>query len=158
MVEQASAALKSCIEYTEDCHFPLENIPFGCFHNEKENAVHCCTRIGDFVIDLAVIEHERLFDGKLFSVLDRHVFCGKQLNDFMELGKDYRIEARQSLQEMFAHGSTKVSEEVRGRAFFPVDKVKMTMPVFVRDYTDFYSSKNHAFNIGCMVRGPDNAL
>mmetsp|Transcript_106939 Transcript_106939/g.147969 ORF Transcript_106939/g.147969 Transcript_106939/m.147969 type:complete len:150 (-) Transcript_106939:1602-2051(-) len=59
---------------------------------------------------------------------------------------------------MFAEGSEKVSAEVRERAFFPADKVKMTMPVFVRDYTDFYSSKNHAFNIGCMVRGPDNAL
>ena len=32
------------------------------------------------------------------------------------------------------------------------------MPVFIRDYTDFYSSKNHASNIGIMFRGKDNAL
>jgi len=76
----------------------------------------------------------------------------------MALGKDYRIEVRQSLQAMFAAGCDKVSAEVREKAFFPADKVKMALPVFVRDYTDFYSSKNHAFNIGCMVRGPDNAL
>jgi len=68
MVEQASA-LKSCIEYTEDNHFPMENIPFGAFHNDKVNAVHCCTRIGDFVIDLAVLEEAKLFDGALFSAL-----------------------------------------------------------------------------------------
>jgi len=97
MVEQASTALKSCIDYNEDCHFPLENIPFGAFNNDLEKQVHCCTRIGDFVIDLAVIEHERLFDGPLFSVLDKHIFCSKNLNDFMSLGKDYRIEARESL-------------------------------------------------------------
>jgi len=40
----------------------------------------------------------------------------------------------------------------------PVEGVKMAMPVFIRDYTDFYSSYNHAYNVGCMVRGPDNAI
>lgn len=42
--------------------------------------------------------------------------------------------------------------------FHPVYEVHMLMPVFIRDYTDFYSSKNHAYNVGCMFRGPDNAL
>lgn len=51
-----------------------------------------------------------------------------------------------------------MSAEVCEKAFFDADKVKHAMPMFIRDYTDFYSSKNHAFNIGCMVRGPDNAL
>ena len=44
------------------------------------------------------------------------------------------------------------------KAVHPVDKVKLTMPIKIGDYTDFYSSKNHAFNVGCMFRGKDNAL
>ena len=41
---------------------------------------------------------------------------------------------------------------------FPAASVKMEMPVFIRDYTDFYSSYSHAYNVGCMIRGPDNAI
>jgi fumarylacetoacetase len=89
--------MKSWIKYEEGSHFPLENIPFGAFTNPTLNKVHCCTRIGDQVIDLSILEHERLFSGPLFSVLSHHVFCESNLNKFMELGKDYRIEARSTL-------------------------------------------------------------
>ena len=41
---------------------------------------------------------------------------------------------------------------------FDAGSVEMRMPVFIRDYTDFYSSYSHAYNVGCMIRGPDNAI
>ena len=78
-------------------HFPLENIPFGVFFNKKANQAHCCTRIGSKIIDLSVIEHERLLSGPLFSTLDHHVFCEPTLNKFIKLGPAYRKEARETL-------------------------------------------------------------
>jgi fumarylacetoacetase len=90
------SALKSVIEYSPEHHFPLENIPFGAFYvPDSEGTIHCCTRIGDQVIDLAIIEEAGLFKGDLFSKLDRkNVFAQPYLNDFMSLGRDYWKEAR----------------------------------------------------------------
>ncbi len=101
MVESTtkSAPLKSWIAYDADNHFPLENIPFGVCVNPNTGKTTCCTRIGDFIIDLAILEHERLFEeGPIFKVMGHHVFCENTLNKFMETGKDARIEVRQSLQ------------------------------------------------------------
>jgi len=58
---------------------------------------------------------------------------------------------------MFAEGGS-IPDALKESALFPAEGIKMRMPMFIRDYTDFYSSKNHAYNIGVMVRGPENAL
>jgi fumarylacetoacetase len=78
------------------------------------------------------------------------------LNDFISLGKGFWHEVRVTIQNLFAEGSAKINLE--SDALFKANEVKMTMPVHVGDYTDFYSSKNHAYNVGVMFRGPDNAL
>lgn len=75
----------------------------------------------------------------------------------MSLGKDYWHEARVTIQTLFDKDST-LNEDVKKRALHSPSKVKMHLPIFIRDYTDFYSSKNHAYNVGVMFRGPDNAL
>lgn len=158
MVE-ASGPLRSWIAYTAECEFPLENIPFGAFLNPRLNKVHCCTRIGDKVIDLSILEHERLLsEGPFMHNVDHHVFCETTLNKFMDLGKVAKLEVRAALQAIFAEGSTKLTDELKEQAMFPAAEVSMRMPVFIRDYTDFYSSYSHAYNVGCMVRGADNAI
>ena len=81
-LEMVSTALKSWIAYDSTTQFPLENIPFGVFTNPKTNKPAGCTRIGDTVIDLCELEHERLFDGPLFSVTKHHFFCEDTLNKF----------------------------------------------------------------------------
>lgn len=49
--------------------------------------------------------------------------------------------------------------EVRNLVLVPVDgSVVMHLPAQIGDYTDFYSSKYHAYNVGVMFRGKDNAL
>lgn len=63
MVE--SSAMKSWISYDSSNHFPLENIPFGVYVS-KSGARHCCTRIGEFIVDLAVLESHGLFNGTHF--------------------------------------------------------------------------------------------
>lgn len=76
--------------------------------------MHCCTRIGDFVIDLAVLEHERLLsEGPFMMNCDHHVMCEPTLNAFMALGKVAKLEVRAAIQEMFAEGSTKLTEELK---------------------------------------------
>ena len=153
----SSAPLKSWISYEADTQFPLENIPFGIFVNPKTNKPVGCTRIGDMIIDLNELEHERCFDGPLFSVTKDHYFCQETLNNFAKAGKPYRVELRATLQKIFGEGGS-LSDALKESALHPAKDAKMCMPMFIRDYTDFYSSKNHAYNIGVMVRGPENAL
>jgi len=143
-------ALKSNIPYDQNNHFPLENIPFGCF--KAGDKVHCCTRIGDKVVDLALLFNK--FDGPKFKTLNENVFDQENLNKFAALGKDFRLEARETIQKIFAEGAPAVDEA----ALHDANAVQHVLPVFIRDYTDFYSSKNHAYNVGVMFRGPDNAL
>lgn len=90
--------------------------------------------------------------------IDHHVMCEPTLNKFMELGKDARIEVRKAIQGLFAAGSEKLSVAFRASSMFAAAEVEMRIPVFIRDYTDFYSSYNHAYNVGVMIRGPDNAI
>jgi len=75
------------------------------------------------------------------------------------MGPAARIEARESLQKLFAAGNEGlISAELKGQALFDAATVKMHMPMFIRDYTDFYSSRNHAFNLGAILRGPGQEL
>jgi len=147
-------ALKSFIEYDGESHFPLENIPFGCYKSASGKN-HCCTRIGDKIIDLAdIFSH---FDGPLFKTLTENIFDKENLNDFAALGVGFRVEARETIQKLFSETNAANKDALAG-AVKDVAGCEMVMPVFIRDYTDFYSSKNHAYNIGVMMRGKDNAL
>jgi len=80
------------------------------------------------------------------------VFASENLNKFAALGKDFRIEARETIQKIMK------GAKPDGVTVLDAKDVKMALPVFIRDYTDFYSSKNHAYNIGVMFRGEANAL
>jgi len=132
-------------------------MPFGIFMNPKKQKPCGCTRIGDTIVDLDALEHERLFDGPLFSVTKDHYFCQPTLNDFAAAGKAYRVELRETLQRIFGEKGS-LPDALKADALFPAKDVQMQMPMFIRDYTDFYSSYNHAYNVGVMVRGPDNAI
>mgnify|MGYP002413847024 FL=1 len=148
---------KSWIHYEPTNHFPIQNIPFGTFEHPK--GIRCCTWIGDHVIDLAWLEAHGLLaeNSKQWSILyaeGRKVFDNKYLNDFIDLGKEVWHETWVALQTIFT--SDKYQQTVTA-ALFDHHKVKLTMPVFIRDYTDFYSSYNHAYNVGAMMR-PDNPL
>ncbi|CAI2370302.1 unnamed protein product [Moneuplotes crassus] len=154
---ESGSALKSFVEYTSEHHFPLENIPYGTFKNPESNEIHCCTRIGDFVVDLAALHDLGHFSGD--NLKSENVFKHEFLNTFMALGRPSWTEARATIQNLFAEGSSfENDEDGKSKALFAFDKVEMTLPVDIKDYTDFYSSKNHAYNVGCMIRGPDNAL
>lgn len=137
--------------------FGLNNIPFGVFHlkTEAPSTARCASRLGDFVVDLAA-----LLDSKKLTLTkgDSNVFARKTLNEFIGLGKEEWSGVRKQVQGLFASGSALKDEEYKGKFVHAVQDCRMLLPVQVGDYTDFYSSRNHAFNVGTMFRGPENAL
>ncbi len=149
--------LESWIEIPENCDFPLENLPYGIakLSNEKTVAV---TRIGDTIIDLQSLSALNVFSD--LKIANADIFNQPVLNNFIELGKDLHVKVRERLQEIFGIGSnnTELTEKIKQYSLYAADGVKMLMPVKVTDYTDFYSSIEHATNVGKMFRDPANAL
>jgi len=148
--------MKSFIKYPDSSDFSIYNIPFGVGVFNKEY-IACCSRIGDMVIDLATLYDYGFFDE--IEGLDENIFEAFTLNEFIELGKPVTKAVRLKLQEILSEdsklaGDKKTIEE----CFYDFNQVQMMMPVHVPNYTDFYSSIEHATNVGKMFRDPANAL
>lgn len=146
----------SWIPVPTDSDFPIQNLPFGVFIPE-DDIITTGTRIGDTAIDLSVLQQLGYFKG---IDLPDDVFLQDTLNDFIALGRPTWRKVRNRLAEIFDEKNDELKSRVdhQNQALFPVDHVQMLMPVFVQDYTDFYSSIEHATNVGKMFRDPENAL
>lgn len=147
--------MKSFIQYEENSDFSIYNIPFGVgiFSDDE---IACVTRIGDTVINLAVLYDQGYFDE--FN-LGENVFEAFTLNEFISLGKSVTVPVREHIQKLLLEGSElSKDEETQLEAFHNIENVSMQLPVHVPNYTDFYSSIEHATNVGKMFRDPDNAL
>lgn len=148
--------MKSFVNYAPDSDFSIHNIPFGVAVFDQEY-IACCTRIGDIVVDLATLYDYGYFDE--VEGINENVFEAYTLNEFIELGKPVTNAVRVKLQELLSDDSKLANDEkTKEDCFFDLDKVKMMMPVHVPNYTDFYSSIEHATNVGKMFRDPANAL
>lgn len=148
--------MKSFVEYPSDSDFSIHNIPFGVAVFNKEY-IACCTRIGDQIIDLATLYDLGYFDD--IEGLEDNYFETYTLNEFIELGKPVTNAARLKIQNLLLEGSA-LSKDQKSieNCFYDINDVKMMMPVHVPNYTDFYSSIEHATNVGKMFRDPANAL
>jgi len=148
--------MKSWIEINADSDFSLYNIPFGI--GLIPGSGKCiCTRIGDTVIDLAAMTRLGYFDHLGFIVSD---FEKPVLNEFISKGKKVTCKVRTIIQECFMDENCTKTEMslIRQMALHNTSEIQMLMPLQVGDYTDFYSSKEHATNVGIMFRDPANAL
>jgi fumarylacetoacetase len=147
----------SFVPVPPESHFPLQNLPYGVFSPTTAEEPRAGVRIGDHVLDLAVIQNSGLLDE---ARLPEGVFSYPVLNPFMELDKQQRREVRRLVHELLREDEPVLRDDpvLRGRALLPVESVTLRFPVSVPDYTDFYSSKEHATNVGIMFRGKDNAL
>lgn len=156
MIKANDPSLKSWIEVSSDSDFPVQNIPFGVFKTENINA-RVGTRIGDQVVDLNALYVLGYLNNLPFQQED---FDAPSLNRMMKKGKSATADLRNRLSKLF----NSENKDLAGNAhhveqvLFDADKVEMCMPVEVGDYTDFYSSRDHATNVGTMFRDPDNAL
>lgn len=146
--------MKSWIDYPANCDFSIYNIPFGVY--KSANGPHVATAIGNYLVDLAELNAA----GLLATNIAQSVFENKFLNDFISLGKPVTNAVRSRLQELFSEGNTELqgNDALRSKAMLPLDGVTMQLPVQIGDYTDFYSSEDHATNVGKMFRDPANAL
>lgn len=148
--------MKSFVNYPDNSDFSIYNIPFGVAVFDKEY-IACATRIGDVVIDLATLYDFGFLDD--IDGLNDNVFEAYTLNEFIELGKPVTNAVRLKIQELLLEDSPLANDEkTLEECFFQIDEVKMLMPVHVPNYTDFYSSIEHATNVGKMFRDPANAL
>lgn len=147
--------MKSFIIYDTQSDFSIYNIPFGVAILQDDSIV-CVTRVGDMVIDLAVLYEKGYFDK--FDI-EENVFEAFGLNEFISLGKEITVPLREHLQQLFLEDSELAKdEETQTEAFHFIDTVSMQLPVHIPNYTDFYSSIEHATNVGKMFRDPENAL
>jgi fumarylacetoacetase len=156
MLKANNPALSSWIAVSSDSDFPIQNIPFGVFKTD-EKSPRVATIIGDTVIDL-----DELAKRGYFSDLgvDITVFSQSYINDFMALGKKVARAVRDRISDLFEKNNTELvgNTQVLANVLHSIKEVELLLPVKVGDYTDFYSSREHATNVGTMFRDPDNAL
>lgn len=148
----------SWLNIRPESDFSLQNIPFAVFHDARNPSPRCASAIGDYVIDLSALASLGLLDDLPFGV---HVFHEGVLNPFMELGRPSWRATRQRIQQLFTEGGDPVlkdNEELRNAVLVPLVDAVMHLPARIGDYTDFYSSREHATNVGIMFRGKENAL
>ncbi|MGH3518987.1 MAG: fumarylacetoacetase [Haloechinothrix sp.] len=125
----------------EDSGFGLGNLPYGVFSRD-DGPAHVGVRIGDQVLDLAV-------------VLDDPVFARPSLNAFMAQGKTRWTQVRARIVELLTDEGHRDRVEP---ALHPTALVRLHMPIEVADYVDFYASEQHATNLGRMFRPDADAL
>ena len=147
---------KSWLEVPQDSDFPIQNIPFGVFIT-KDDVITIGTRIGDYAIDLGALQQLNYFEG---IELTDDMFMQDTLNDFISDGKKTWRLVRNRIADLFDANNPQLRDHKEHKAIvvFNVAEVEMQLPVLIGDYTDFYSSKEHATNVGSMFRDTNNAL
>jgi fumarylacetoacetase len=160
------AYLKSWVESANDgkTDFPIQNLPFGVFSGGGSDVARVGVAIGDWIVDLAALEAARVISVP-YTVVDdegnpKSVFRQKRLNDFVALGKPIWRSVRAQLSAMLLADASALRDniELRERVMVRRADAAMHLPFDIPGYTDFYSSREHATNVGCMFRDPKNAL
>ncbi|MEM7704936.1 MAG: fumarylacetoacetase [Pseudomonadota bacterium] len=149
--------LKSWVEVPANSDFPIQNLPFGIIRPAGKTA-RVGVAIGHYVLDLYVLASHGLLRELGFP---KACYGSRHLNALMQAaGKAGMRALRQRVSDLLnaENDELRGAELVRNEALIPSEHVDLLMPVRIRDYTDFYASEQHAYNVGCMFRDPDNAL
>ena len=150
--------LTSWIPLPENSEFSLQNCPYGVFSPQGSTDCRCGTRIGDTLIDLSLLEEAALFD----DLAPPGIFRASVLNPFLECHPTVWHAVRNRLIDLFNEQGVdtrlRTNLKLQLAAFHSIENVQLHLPLQVGDYTDFYSSREHATNVGIMFRGKDNAL
>ncbi len=156
MIQANNPQLKSWVEIPKGSDFPIQNLPFGIFKTDRSLPM-AGVAIGDFVLNLAALQNEGLFSNQ---DLPDNIFNQKYLNDFFALGKRKVGLVRERISELLQHDNNELqlNSEARKKSIIARKDVQLLIPVRIPNYTDFYSSEEHATNVGSMFRDPKNAL
>jgi fumarylacetoacetase len=149
-------ALTSWVEIPQNSDFPIQNLPFGIVKTGTSTP-RVASRIGDFAIDLKSLFVLGYLENLPFEHSD---FDCTSLNTLMKRGKKATRDLRNRLSKLFDSNYKDLQKNQHHveQVLIPMDQVTMCMPVEIGDYTDFYSSREHATNVGTMFRDPANAL
>jgi len=139
------------------CDFPIQNLPFGIFSDGGDPSPRAGVAIGDAIVDLAALAEAGHLGS---STIDARLFRHPTLNDFIALGRDAWRSVRIALSQVLDADCPTLRDDAALRARVLVAQADATLhlPVAIPGYTDFYSSKEHATNVGSMFRDPKNAL
>ncbi|KAF7561857.1 hypothetical protein G7046_g2286 [Stylonectria norvegica] len=144
-------------------HFSVANIPFGIISSDQDNTPRPAVAIGEYALDLRAFAKGDGFSAS--PEIQKHVsvFFSETLNDFAALGRPFHRVVRKYLQNILSaeteHAKLlKNNQSLRDTALLLLSGVQNHLPLAIGDYTDFYAGKNHAYNVGVLFRGPDNAL
>ncbi len=148
-------ALRSFIEVGPQSDFPIQNLPYGVF-SIAGSAPHIGVAIGDFILDLAVLEAAGLLPVEARA----SVFNQPALNAFMALGPAQWSKIRARISELLRQDVATLRDDaaLRSRALVPRGSAQMHLPFEVKSFSDFYSSLQHATNAGMILRGANAAL
>lgn len=147
----------SFVDVPPNSHFPIQNLPYGVFSTRNESRPRIGVAIGNHILDLSKIAH--LFTGAHLSA-NHDALKSETLNKFMSLGRAAWKEARETIQFILSADQAILRDDLELQAsclVLQTDAV-MHLPAVIGNYTDFYSSIDHARNVGTMFRGADNAL
>ena len=144
--------MNSWIDIPKNSDFSIYNLPFGIFSSNK-NSKRVGVAIGNNIIDLLACNELDIFKD---LNINNNVFENNFLNDFINLGKNKTNKVREIIQQQLTDESSKI--KMSSVVIIPMNEAEMHLPVKVGDYTDFYSSIEHATNIGSMFRDPSNPL
>jgi len=147
----------SWVPVPSSSNFPIENLPYGIFSTASEPQHRMGVAIGDHILDLSKISY--LFDGPLLTD-NQTVFQQPTLNGLMSLTRSCWVEARKRLTSLLSSSCSTIRDDaqLKDRCLVLQSEATMHLPAKIGDYTDFYSSLDHATNVGTMFRGKDNAL
>lgn len=146
--------MKTWLDIPEDHDFSIHNLPFGIY-SKKGVAPRAGIAIGDYIVDLQRCQNMGMFNAVMSP--SARIFKRKTLNRFIRLGKEVTSGVRKIIQRELCDANSDLRDESLSLLAHQ-SEVTMHLPVRVGDYTDFYSSREHATNVGAMFRDPDNAL
>ena len=156
MIAANNPNLKSWVSVPENSDFPIQNLPFGIIGNHILSK-RVSVRIGDYALDLKVLAELGYLKETGFDSSD---FDAPFLNPMMKKGKLAVRGLRNRISELLLDSSTSLQNNPYQieQVLHLISAVEVSMPVEIGDYTDFYSSREHATNVGMMFRDPANAL
>ena len=157
------APLKSWLQIDPRSHFSLHNLPFGIISTTNNPEPHPAVAIGEHALDLHVFTQQSGFSALSIIQPHQNVFNQPTLNSFAALGRPVHRVVREYLQSILLESGPfpdvlQNNQQLQKAALVPLKECKMHLPMHINDYTDFYAGLNHAYNVGVLFRGPQNAL
>ncbi|EAU33685.1 fumarylacetoacetase [Aspergillus terreus NIH2624] len=155
--------MASWLQIPKNSPFSLANIPFGIISTAKVSSRVAAIAIGDYALNLSVFASSGGFSQLPAIQPHLSVFSQPTLNAFAALGRPVHRQVREYIQSVFRADTPfpqvlKDNAALQKEALLPLSEVTNHVPMQIGDYTDFYAGLNHAYNVGVLFRGPENAL